>query len=76
MGYAFVMSECFGCGRVFSYNPIRVPSIRNPETGTKEPVCKRCVEAVNPIRINNGLPPITFAADAYEAVNENELPFD
>jgi hypothetical protein len=26
MGYVFVTSQCFGCGRIFSYNPLRVPS--------------------------------------------------
>jgi len=75
MGYAFILSECFGCGKLFSYNPIRVPSIRNPETGTKEPVCRRCIEKVNPTRIQNGLAPITYAEDAYDPVDEEELPF-
>jgi hypothetical protein len=27
MGYAFATSPCIGCGRLFSYNPVRVPSL-------------------------------------------------
>ena len=71
MGYAFCTSACFGCGRLFSYNPMRVPSIRIQ--GTREPICEACVTSVNPRRIANGLPPIVPAPDAYEACDEGEL---
>ena len=74
MGYAFGTSACFGCGRIFTYNPLRVPSIRSPQTGTKEPVCRDCIERANPIRIKNGLAPIVPAPDAYDPVDESELP--
>ncbi len=71
MGYAFVVSACFGCGRLFTYNPIRVPSIRIK--GAREPVCQACINIANPQRVANGLNPIVPAADAYEAVDEREL---
>jgi hypothetical protein len=76
MGYALCTSNCFGCGRIFSYNPMRVPSIRDPRTGSKEPICQACVDRVNPIREQNGLPPIVPARDAYEPCDESELSYD
>jgi hypothetical protein len=74
MGYAIVTSACFGCGRIFSYNPLRVPSITSPVTKTREPICRNCVERANPLRIKNGLPPIVPFPDAYDAIDETELP--
>jgi hypothetical protein len=71
MGYAFYMSPCCGCGRLFSYNPMRVPSCRI--RGVREPICQSCVERVNPMRRANGLEPITPLPDAYEACEESEL---
>jgi len=74
MGYVFVTSECCGCNRIFSYNPLRVPSIKSPYTGEKEPICWECVQQVNPRRIKNGLPPIEPFPDAYDPIDESELP--
>lgn len=71
MGYVTAMSPCIGCGRIFSYNPVRVPSVT--WKGTREPICLGCVERINPQRIKNGLPPIVPAPDAYDAADENEL---
>jgi hypothetical protein len=72
MGYALCHGYCIGCGRLFSFNPIRVPSL--PWKGSKEPICQGCVDRVNPLRIKNGLEPIVPAPDAYEACEESELP--
>lgn len=71
MGFVLCTSPCAGCFRIFSYNPMRVPSIRI--NGSREPICRLCVERVNPVREKNGLPPIVFAPDAYEACDESEL---
>lgn len=71
MGYAFATSPCYGCGRVFSFNPVRVPSILI--NGNREPICLNCVNRANPERIRNGLDPIVPAADAYDPVDEQEL---
>ena len=67
------MSPCISCGRIFSYNPVRVPSWRDPKTNSREPICLACVERINPKRIANGLEPIVPAPDAYEPCDENEL---
>ena len=71
MAYVMVISPCYGCGAPISYNPHKVPSIR--VNGVREPICKGCVERVNPMRIANGLEPIVPAHDAYEAANESSL---
>jgi len=65
MSYMSAMSPCCGCGRIFSYNPERVPSVTI--RGHKEPVCQECVDRVNPIRVANGLEPIRPLPGAYEA---------
>ena len=72
MGYAYCTSACIGCGRIFSYNPRRVPSVRI--NGNREPICLACVNHVNPKRIANGLQPIVLHPDAYWPCDESELP--
>lgn len=72
MGYVLAHGNCIGCGRVFSFNPMRVPSC-SAVTGTREPICLGCVERVNPMRIKNGLPPIVPLPGAYEAADESEM---
>jgi hypothetical protein len=72
MGYVTAMSPCIGCRRVFSYNPVRVPSC-SAVTGKREPICQDCVDRVNPMRIKNGLPPIVVLPDAYDACGEDEI---
>lgn len=71
MGWVMAHSECFGCKRIFAYNPHRVPSIRH--FGERQPICRDCVEYVNPLRIENGLEPIVIHPEAYEPLNEREL---
>ena len=80
MGIIYATSPCFGCGRLFIYNPDLVPSIRvnrqgqfDPN-GSKEPICQNCVDRVNPQRIANGVPPITVLPGAYEPGDESGLP--
>jgi hypothetical protein len=70
-GYVTAMGSCIGCKRLFSFNPVRVPSITI--NGSREPICRDCVERVNPTRIKNGLPPIVPHDDAYDACDESEL---
>lgn len=71
--YAVAISPCFGCKKIFAYNPLEVPSIR--VNGIREPVCQSCVDEANPIRIANGLQPITPSPDAYGSCTEAELDF-
>ncbi len=63
-GYAFGLGACFECGQPFTFNLELVPSIR--VRGTKEPICRACVERANPIRVANGLDPIEILDGAYE----------
>jgi len=72
MGFVAATSSCFGCKQVFSYNPMRVPSI--VVDGTREPVCARCVERANAMRRKNGKPLIVPLPDAYDACDESEIP--
>lgn len=75
MGFVMAMSPCVGCGKVFSFNPMKVPSC-SAVTGQREPICQTCVERVNPMRIKNGLEPIVPLPGAYEPADEYELPHD
>jgi hypothetical protein len=72
MGYYLAMGPCIGCGRVFSFNPDKVPS-SSAVTGKREPLCQACVDRLNPIRIKNGLQPIVPLPGAYEPQAEDEL---
>jgi hypothetical protein len=65
MSYMLAYGHCIRCGREFGFNPDLVPSIRIK--GIREPICKACVERVNPIRKEKGLDPIVPHPNAYEA---------
>jgi hypothetical protein len=71
MGYVTAMAPCIGCGRLFSFNPVHVPSII--VNGRREPVCRPCVDRVNPGRKAHGLEPIVPLDDAYDACDESEI---
>jgi len=72
MGYAFVIGECYTCGKTFTFNPVRVPSTPD-ERGVKQPICRGCMEYINREREKMGKPPFTIPTDAYEPVAEEEL---
>jgi hypothetical protein len=65
----FCFGQCFGCKRMFSFAPTLVPSVNI--NGTREPICKGCVERVNPLRVANGLEPIVPLPGAYEPEDAN-----
>jgi hypothetical protein len=71
MGYVIAMGECFGCRRLFSFNPELVPSITPPGRTEREPICQACVDRANPMRAKNGLPPIEVRRGAYEPAPEH-----
>jgi hypothetical protein len=71
-GYVTAMSGCISCGRVFTYNPHRVPST-SAITGSREPVCRSCMDWINVKRGELGLKPFVILPDAYEALPEAEL---
>jgi len=53
---------------MFTFNPDLVPSIR--VTGFREPVCRSCVEEVNPVRVAKGLDPIQILPGAYDPTED------
>lgn len=73
MGYVFATGHCIACGKVICFHPNLVPSIRHPETGRREPVCRACIEKANPERVKNGLDPVVIHPDAYDAADENSI---
>jgi hypothetical protein len=74
MGAVYCIGDCFGCGRLFQFNPLRVPSVRIE--GKREPICQICVAYVNPMRVARGLPPIVPLPNAYGPCDESELEND
>jgi hypothetical protein len=64
----FAIGPCYTCGKYIRFNPYLVPAIPADKsgTGTREPVCRECIEKANPARIKNGLEPIIIHPDAYE----------
>ncbi|MBS3921320.1 MAG: hypothetical protein KG012_20795 [Deltaproteobacteria bacterium] len=72
MGYAFISGNCWTCGTLFTFNPLKVPSIRD-SGGVRQAICGNCVRFANKMRIEKGMDPFPVPADAYEAVDENEL---
>ena len=71
MGFVLCHGTCAVCKHLCSFNPIKVPSV--VVDGTREPICRPCVEAANPVRVQRGLPPIEILPGAYDACNEEEL---
>jgi hypothetical protein len=70
-GYAIALAPCIGCGRVFGFNPHRVPSVI--VDGVREPVCRTCVDRANDNRKASGLPLFTVYPDSYEPIEEGGL---
>ena len=46
MGFAFMTGNCWVCRKLFSFNPVRVPSIRDG-SGVRQPICRECIEMAN-----------------------------
>jgi hypothetical protein len=72
MGYAFCTGPCIGCGILFTFNPVKVPS-SSAITGQREPICRPCFDRINARRKQMGLAPFPLHPDAYEACEEGEL---
>jgi hypothetical protein len=71
MGYAMMWSPCVRCGRIFGFNPHKVPSIR--VNGQREPVCEGCYHVLAAIQKDRGMEVLPLSPDAYEAIEEGEL---
>lgn len=72
MGYMYVLGECFGCGRMFTFNPHLVPSVPILSDGTigvggkREPICRDCATRANEDRKRTGLPLWNVSDECYE----------
>ena len=71
MSYMTVIGYCANCGGMMNFHPHKVPSVTIK--GHREPVCRACIERVNPIRVEKGLPAIPIQSGAYDAAPESEL---
>lgn len=60
------------CGKPISFNPVKVPSLRD-KNGTRQPVCRECIEKANIERKKMGIPLLKILPGAYEACEEGEL---
>ncbi len=65
MGYMMVLAPCYACGERVSFNPDRVPSIRDTD-GERQPICQACVERWNKQRLANDQPTFVIPEGAYE----------
>lgn len=74
MAWVTMEGTCVCCHQFFVFHPNRVPSLRIK--GVRQPVCRSCIEAVNPLRIAKGLPPIEILPGAYEGAEEGEIMWD
>jgi len=72
MGFVFCAAPCGGCRQVFSFNPNKVPSVRD-KYNVQVPICLACIDKANPTRKKLGLPLIIPDPDAYEPCDEEEL---
>ena len=70
--FAFCVGSCIGCGQIFTFNPMKVPS-SDAVTGKREPICPVCFDKINAKRREMGLEPFTRHPDAYEPCPEEEL---
>ena len=73
MDYAFCFAPCFLCGQPFSFNPHKVPSIKDRD-GVRQPICEPCLGVANKLRAEKGLPAWAPALPgAYDPIPEEEL---
>jgi hypothetical protein len=72
-GWVYCHAYCFNCGRFFSFNPHRVPSIRAAHDHPREPICSACFDEINSYRASKGMPPFERYPDAYDPLPEAEL---
>jgi hypothetical protein len=72
-GYVQAMASCLSCNKIFYFNPMKVPSLRD-RYGEKQPICKQCFYHLNQKRLELNLPEWPEPhPDAYTFCRENEL---
>lgn len=71
-GYALMLGCCVLCNRQFSFNPVRVPSLK--VQGVREPMCEPCFHAAQAKRVEAGVEPWPDPQpDAWKPCREEEL---
>lgn len=75
MGYVIAMANCYGCGQPFTFNPLVVPSVRD-QNGVRQALCQNCSAEINRRKRQAGMPEVPIHPNAYEGIDENELPLD
>lgn len=69
MSYMFVMGACFRCNKIITFNPNKVPSVKD-ENAVKQPICASCVKEIQDIQKEMGVEvwpdPLAEAYDAEE----------
>lgn len=74
LGCYLMFGHCIGCGRLFGFNPHKVPSLL--VDNVREPVCLDCVNRVNPVRRAKGLEEIVPLPGAYDPESEGDYSDD
>jgi len=64
--------SCWTCGRVFTFNPVKVPSVRDGN-GVRQPICSNCMRLANKMRTDKSMVLFPIPDDAYEACDEMKL---
>jgi len=72
MSYMLCHANCIGCGKTFTFNPFKVPSIKPTPGAAREPLCFVCASFVREIQIADGKTPAEIAPDAYDAVEVSD----
>ena len=73
MGYVFMTGTCLNCHRVMTFNPNKVPAVRDGN-GVKQPICLTCHTSINEQRKKLGIEPWPEPLPgAYEAADENSI---
>lgn len=73
-GVMLLLCDCVRCGRAFTCNPARVPSVRLTPEGPREPLCRPCAEWMVAERAKRGLQVVPIHPDAYSACPDAEWP--
>ncbi len=68
--FVIALSPCGVCEAPFLFNPYLVPSFKDDTSPTADtdpwrPICRTCVDRINPRRVKAGRKPIRVPAGAY-----------
>jgi hypothetical protein len=72
MLFAFVHGVCFVCSRFVSFNPHKVPSVRDKHN-ERQPVCEACVLNANHKAKSEGVDSFVIPDGAYEPFDARGL---